>query len=332
MFQSLSIERFRGFSKLDLDDLGRVNLIVGENNTGKTSLLEAIALVADPECIKELPKLFRSFDPETDERTYEWVQRRDAHEFPTKVVATLGTQTKIFVIHRDTAKSDTARRGGPFSKFAVDYAQSQSPYEPCWKWGELTFARLKEDASLRLGIASVEHKRPVELVDSFSKLMRSREYERQLESLLASVDPRVNSPRIDVTQSRPFIAVDVGLLERIPLAQAGQGIYRLCAIFSELLGNKPQVCIIDEIENGIHYTALPVLWKGIAEVASRLDIQVFATTHSKECLEAAHEVFSDRDPYDLRVIQLDRVNKFIEGRTLDRRLIEAAIGSNIEMR
>ena len=55
MFQSLAIQHFRGFGKLALEGIGRVNLVVGKNNTGKTSLLEAITLLADPGTLKSLP-------------------------------------------------------------------------------------------------------------------------------------------------------------------------------------------------------------------------------------------------------------------------------------
>lgn len=70
----------------------------------------------------------------------------------------------------------------------------------------------------------------------------------------------------------------------------------------------------------------------MAEVAARLDIQVFATTHSWECLLAAHEVFAARDPYDLRVVQLYRLGDAIDGRVLDRDHIESAIAGEIELR
>jgi len=43
---NLGIERFRGFRELKLDGLGRVNLITGRNNTGKSSLLEAVRILA----------------------------------------------------------------------------------------------------------------------------------------------------------------------------------------------------------------------------------------------------------------------------------------------
>ena len=56
MFTTLKITDFRGFADLRLDGLRRVNLVVGRNNAGKTSLLEAIALVANPEQAASLPQ------------------------------------------------------------------------------------------------------------------------------------------------------------------------------------------------------------------------------------------------------------------------------------
>jgi AAA15 family ATPase/GTPase len=103
-------------------------------------------------------------------------------------------------------------------------------------------------------------------------------------------------------------------------------------MFSDLLGQEPDIAFIDEIENGIHYSVLPQVWKGVAEVAKRLEVQVFATTHSRECLAAAHEAFAARNEYDLRVIQLFRVGDRTDGRVLDRKHIEAALSGEIELR
>lgn len=153
-----------------------------------------------------------------------------------------------------------------------------------------------------------------------------------MESILRSVDSRVKSVRLDSSASFPSIAVDLGLSERLPLAQAGQGLYRLVAILSEILSGKAKLFLVDEIENGLHYTALEDLWKGIALAASRLDLQIFATTHSRECLAAAHEAFSKQSSYDLRVVQLFRLQTKSEGRVLERNHIEAALEADIEVR
>ena len=58
MIKELKIENFRGFASLELKDLTRVNLVVGENNAGKTSLLEAFLLLCEPSRAGQLPGLF----------------------------------------------------------------------------------------------------------------------------------------------------------------------------------------------------------------------------------------------------------------------------------
>ncbi|UQA55621.1 AAA family ATPase [Polyangium aurulentum] len=315
MFHALEIERFRGFAKLSAEDLGRVNLIVGKNNTGKTSLLEAITLLANPGLIQSLPGLFRANAGFVDERFYRWLPKHDAAEAETVLSAQAQRETRRVVL----VKGEAGNPAWPM-------------LESAWQGKELALWCSKDLRRLDVHAVSVQHRSPDALVDAFAESVRAPEDERQMEALLNAVDPRIRSLRLDAVASKPFIVVDVGLRERIPLSQAGQGIYRLVAILSELLGNKPDICFIDEIENGIHHSALPTVWNGIAEVAARLDIQVFATTHSRECLIAAHEAFAARDPYDFRVIQLYRVGDAASGRTLDRRHIEAAIAGDIELR
>jgi AAA15 family ATPase/GTPase len=108
--------------------------------------------------------------------------------------------------------------------------------------------------------------------------------------------------------------------------------YRLVAILAELLGAPADVAFIDEVENGIHHSVLEQVWTGLGEVAERLDIQLFVTTHSYECIEAAHAAFSKRTAYDLRVIQLFRTRPGVEGRVLGRDLIETGIEGGIDLR
>lgn len=313
MFTSLDIEQFRGFAKLTLNDLGRVNLIVGKNDTGKTSLLEALTLLGNPRLFQSLPGLLR--DP--GHSFYRSLLKRGAPDASTKLMATTPHGDRLVVLT------------GAASSLPPDTRDLQSfgvPGVP----GAIYFRNNVEE--LRVHAVSVLHRSPDDMIDAFADAVRAPEDERQMESLLQAVDSRIRTVRIDTVASKPFIVVDVGLRERIPLSQAGQGIYRLVAIFSQLLGQPPDICLIDEIENGIHYTALPTLWNGIAEVSARLGVQVFATTHSRECLAAAHETFAARDAYDLRVIQLYRLGDETSGRTLVRKHIEASIGGDIELR
>ena len=78
MIAELKIKNFRGFDSLELQGLQRVNLIVGDNNAGKTSLLEALCLVADPGSWESLPGRFREHEGDAVVRYFQWLSKDGA--------------------------------------------------------------------------------------------------------------------------------------------------------------------------------------------------------------------------------------------------------------
>jgi predicted ATPase len=311
MFKSISLKNFRGFENLALDGLQRVNLVVGKNNAGKTSLLEAVALLSDLKMLNQLPLSFRTSHGSFAKRFYPW-------------------------LIRDAAKPDYAKLENKAPNASFDIILSSNPMvfpSSAEVVGQGFYAwRQGKEETLRCRVISAQSRNPGELVKTFSRAVRQRDGERQLEELLRSVDPRVRKARVDAADEENVIVVDLGLSQLVPLTQTGEGMVRLVSIFADLIGDRPQICLIDEVENGIHHTVLPQVWMGIAEAATQLDIQIFATTHSFECLEAAHEAFAKREAYDLSVVQLFRLKDETDGRVLHRDLIEAAIEGNIDLR
>lgn len=317
MIRELSISNFRGFRSLKLKGLQRVNLIVGTNNAGKTSLLEAVAAAVNPDAIRDLAGLFRSNASINLSKYFRWL------------VADGEPVAEVLATHTDWNSRVSLARGELPSRPTEGYKTHFNEGGINVGYWALKTRKLKVQA------ISVSHRSPDKIVPAFADAVRSPENERRMEQLLARIDSRIKTVRLDYADREQFIAVDLGLSERVPISQAGQGVYRLVSVFSDLLGERPNICLIDEIENGIHWTALPVVWQGIAEIAEALDIQVFATTHSRECLTAAHEVFSARAPTTnngFAVIQLMRVKDDIVGRVLDGTHIEAAVENDIELR
>jgi len=92
----------------------------------------------------------------------------------------------------------------------------------------------------------------------------------------------------------------------MPLHLLGAGSIRFASILKVMLGEKPAYLFIDKIENGIHYSVQQDVWNDIGEAARAHDVQVFATTHSWEMIEAAHEAFKDEDSYEFRFHRLER--------------------------
>ena len=92
------------------------------------------------------------------------------------------------------------------------------------------------------------------------------------------------------------------------------------------------IVLIDDIDHGLHTSVLEGVWQSISRVSREFNTQVFATTHSWECVVAAHEAFSKDLAYDFRLHRLDRVNGDIKAVTYEQEELESAIGLQWEVR
>ncbi len=90
--------------------------------------------------------------------------------------------------------------------------------------------------------------------------------------------------------------------------------------------------LIDEIENGVYYDELPAMWRVIDQAAREADCQVFATTHSRECVVAAHDAFSERMDYGLSVHRLEPEGGQVRVITYGQEALAASIEANFEVR
>jgi AAA15 family ATPase/GTPase len=118
----------------------------------------------------------------------------------------------------------------------------------------------------------------------------------------------------------------------IPVTQLGQGFNRLLDIYSEVVASDAKALLIDEIENGLHHSVLPIIWKGLFLAAKEVDVQIFATTHSWECVLAADQAARIGEDYDLALIRLDRVKEDIKATIIDEKSLDTAKELHWEMR
>lgn len=315
--KSIEISNFRGLKDLSLDGLGMVNLIVGRNNTGKTSLLEAVAISCAGKDLRATSSWFRpsaSGSSGIDDR-----QMISAGEQMGRITA-----KDSFAEYQTTFWSGTLIRPATLSGTLT--LQVDGPY----RWTRSSSGDAVHSTAFIPSFQS-----PAWVTPDYAKVAEFPAFEQLLESILAKVDPRIRSIRLTIEGGAPSLVLDLGLPRRIPITHVGQGIARIIAIFSRIVASEARICLIDEIENGIHYTALPELWRGLRQVASELGVQIFATTHSRECLEAATRVFVEEDPerkHDFAVIQLFRIRDGIAGRVLTEERVAEALDSDIELR
>ena len=327
MIDEIKIENFRGFTSLALPSLKRVNLIVGENNAGKTSLLEAILLLCDADKIGYLPNQFRpSSGDAVILRYFRWLLRDGIPNKIGNLQCSLNGKRSVIIF----GASSDFKIPTEFSNEQFHHVQNPPKNFAVWKLNGIPPLTCR---SISVFQQQHDHRSLVTLV---GRAQRKSGGEETLQNLLAKVDPRIKKIRVDPGTDQNNdgnqVIVDIGLSELMPLTQTGQGVNRLMSILADIIGESPDVLLIDEIENGLHHSVQQQIWTGLAEAAEKLNVQIFATTHSNECLRAANNAFQSRPNYDFSVIQLFRVKSGVQGRVLDKRHIEAAISGDIDLR
>lgn len=129
-----------------------------------------------------------------------------------------------------------------------------------------------------------------------------------------------------------FIVKMKGVAKPIPIGSLGDGIWRMLALAIALSQAKDGLLLVDEIDTGLHHTVLADLWRLIVESAEALNVQVFATTHSLDCINSLAEICSAEETNERR-ISLQRIET---GRkravAVDEATIPAAVRQQFELR
>ena len=130
----------------------------------------------------------------------------------------------------------------------------------------------------------------------------------------------------------PLLFADVGLSRAIPTPQMGQAFNRMLHIFTEILAAKANILLVDEIENGIFTDNLLPIWKGLFAACEQEKVQLFATTHSLECVRAALSAAQARKKDELAVQRLQRVDGNLETVVLAQETLAYALDNGLEIR
>ncbi len=118
----------------------------------------------------------------------------------------------------------------------------------------------------------------------------------------------------------------------VPIKTMGDGMNRLFGLGMALACAKDGILLVDEIENGIHWSVLPEVWKFIVKVAKRLNVQVFATTHSNDCLRAFHFGTKGDQSMDGVAVRIERKNGEFSAEIFDESRLAVIVKEAIEIR
>jgi len=369
MYTSFEIENFRCFRKLELPDLARVNLIAGKNNVGKTALLEAVFLHCggyNPGLTTKIyhfrgfdlakiqtrnvgevlwGNLFLDFDATrplelkgTNAITGERILRLRVLSKPDEL-ARVPTELRPFAEGSDTAPSDeggeSASSASP-SVLELEFqggGQEGRHYALADPRGLILRPLPPAAAMYAIFLAARKQTAFNEDSERFGRLVIKRSEDTVLD-ILRVIEPRLRRITSAVVGKETILHGDIGLSRLVPLPLLGDGMSRLTSLVLAIADCPGGVVLIDEIENGIHHSAMPRVWQAIDKVSEKFKTQVFATTHSFECIQAAHAAFAEINSYDFRLHRLERTEGTddIQAVTFDRETMETALEAGWEVR
>ncbi|KJJ85814.1 ATPase-like protein [Candidatus Omnitrophus magneticus] len=156
--------------------------------------------------------------------------------------------------------------------------------------------------------------------------------DKEIIDALKILEPRLKDIKIRITGVDATILVDIGKERLMPLPLAGLGMMKILRLIIYMLKASHGCVLIDEIEVGLHWKALLPIWQLIEKIAEQYNVQVFATTHSLECIHAAVEAFSNKEKFKLGIFRLEETKQGIKSVAYDENTIKAVLDNDLEVR
>ncbi len=375
MNDNLFIKNYRNLKELKLNSLARVNLITGKNNTGKSTVLEAIAIYASKgdinfiyQLLNERGENFRLSDSNKNATEVnvkalsslfsEWnfsFDKNDAISIGDIENTLFGAETSsdslllsfvkyIEEIQKDS-QGDIARR----TKINIDKEHNQH------------FENYKVGFEIRTGNSSyiipLDQERPYRLwfrgsMRTNFQFIRTRNIEREINgklwdniTLTENESYVIDALKIIEPETERIAFIEDSVRDRTaviklknsntiyPLRSMGDGINRILTIILAIVNSKNGYLLLDEFENGLHYTVQEKLWQIIFNLSEKLNIQVFVTTHSDDCINGFEQVLNSSDYKSSgKLIRLENNLGFIRQVEFNSEELKTATSQDIETR
>ncbi len=309
MIRDLTIQGYRRFKDFHIDGLARVNLLVGPNNSGKTSFLEAVHMLVGQDkhlCLAETlyhrdelsepPKSRRLSDTLDNGANYQIehifygfyghelkrgqkIKLQSRQEEPRVLEIRLkskqdsSTPASLYFSDGGIAlqigsggAAHIQRRADPFAP--THYGpfipgNGLSVDEMAYLWDRITLSPQEENVVKALQIIEAD----VERISFTSR-------RNTMSGILVKLRGQ-NTP--------------------IPLSSMGDGMRRILALAMLAAVAENGFMFVDEIDTGLYYETQIDMWRLLIETAQRLNVQIFTTTHSLDCVRAFQEALSQTE-------------------------------------
>jgi len=348
MLRELKIDGYRGFESFRMTGIAQVNLVVGRNNSGKTALLEAIELLSSPgyqarPLLAPLRRRGESFPVEEGSmpRNTEYgighlFYGHNLHMESSFAVDAVTSKGRGFV-RATIVAPDKESQGRLYEDYGSEEDDSYA-----WSFALSLESSLIRDplvlpltsrGGLSTGVLRLplRHMVPEESGCETTFLttdsLTSQDVAKYWKSIALTPDEDlvvqalrildgdiervafVGAPRGFARNGRGGLLVKYkGSDYPIPIGSLGDGMWRMFCIAVALIRSRGGILLVDEIDTGLHYSTMHEMWGLVLQTAERLDIQVFATTHSSDCINSLASVCRDERHAQVSMQRLEAGN------------------------
>lgn len=373
VIRDLTIKGYRCFEDFSMNGLTRVNLLVGNNNSGKTSFLEAIYLLVNQPSLgtvgKSLKEIFEnrsefSQEIETlDNKSESFITRkyyidrlfyyqgkdkvdglRIFSTQDTSMIIEINYNSETLVLHYPDDKLsvyiDNERDNtGCLNRFIftsqgklIEHIDLEN--EECM-FATIFLNKLKDFSnifysSLFLSNRQINFEKIAKIWDDIELTSKEDVVIEALKIILPSIE-RIG---FSASQTSNSIRLKIkGYQQPVPLSSMGYGTERILNLAMALVSTEKGFLLIDEIETGLHYEAQLDMWRLVLKIAQDLDVQVFATTHSWDCIAAFKEALQELEDQSVaKLFRLDSKYGKLRAVEYDAEDINIAVEQGIEVR
>lgn len=354
-----NVKNFKRFESLEVKNIGQINLVVGDNNVGKTSFLEALVLNSE---LKENIGVFYTIlksknpmyqpvrmsksNPVSNYRDNIFARFLNNIDLPfelnlEKENPLYNLNYKVEHKHEKLSQQENEELKSFARNVIEEYPEIDTVSE---NW---LFAYIEDKPTYIIDLTSKFYQNFVEtywslplisLKDSFDaelfadylKLdLRKEEY---IVRLLNEIFTNIKIQKIRATSN----TIQIATKDRYAyhsITEYGDGLLRALRFIIKVISTDNARIMIDEVEAGVHFSKQKELWRILFELSNETGVQLFCTTHSQECIEAFINAAKETDFEDkIRLIELERGNEKTYASTYIFDQIKSGIISNVNLR
>ncbi|GAA8944282.1 ATP/GTP phosphatase [Helicobacter pylori] len=346
MIQSVRIKNFKNFKNTKIDGFTKLNIITGQNNVGKSNLLEVLYYLVgksmhpctnvleiydnirkEPLTSESKSLMFYGLDTEKKIQITTTLDNNQTLDLQIKFIA--NEKQKVI----ESQIIPTVEHAQEFSRLNFTLKKNnkeiyndhlnitkipnfppipnQSSYNRQFNNFRPNLSRklLPFESAAIITPSDVAY-RQVRMTQDMSKICSNNQLEEELNKHLNQFDNNIQSISFNTNNQLKLKVKNIE--EKLPLSVFGDGLMKYLYIVSTFIANNAKTIYIDEVENGLHFSRMGLLLKNIIDFINNNkdgNLQVFMTTHNQEFIEILDQVIREKDfAYQTKLFCLEQYN------------------------